>query len=121
MLRRLGLYQVAHAFLVAPEALVPQHQAHAALQLGVFLTAVAAVFAQVAGTVGLAEFHRPETLVDLAGAPCAESAEVARGILGHHIPVSHLQGGAFHKNRASELRKRGQPGAATAATTLYLT
>ena len=43
------------------------------------------------------------------------------GHLGHHFPVSHLQGGLFHKNRASELRKRGEQGAATAATTLYFT
>ena len=56
---RLGLDRVAHAFLVAPEALVAQHEAHAALQLGVFLVAVAAVFTEVAGTVGLAEFHPP--------------------------------------------------------------
>jgi len=50
----LGFHQIAHAFLVAPEALVPQNEAHAALQLGVFLMAVAAVLAEVAGSIGLA-------------------------------------------------------------------
>ena len=61
-----------YAFLVAPEALMPQHETHAALQLGVFFAAVAAVLAEVAGSVGLAEFHRPQTL--LAGAPCSANA-----------------------------------------------
>lgn len=67
--RRLGFHAVAHAFLVAPEALVAQHEAHAALQLGVFSAAVAAVLAEVAGSVGLAEFHRPQTVP--AGATCS--------------------------------------------------
>ena len=64
-----AFHQVAHTFLVTPEALVPQHEAHAALQLGVFFAAVAAVLAEIAGSVGLAEFHRPQTLP--AGALCS--------------------------------------------------
>ena len=58
-----AFHRAAHASLVTPEALVPQHEAHAALQFGVFFTAVAAVLAEIAGSVGLAEFHRPQTLL----------------------------------------------------------
>ena len=107
----LGIPSSRHALLVAPEALASQHEAHAALQLGVFFAAVAAVLAEVAGSVGFAEFHRPQTLP--ASAPCSmallqrpESASV--GALGHHSRI-RCRVGSVGLGRASqrELSHRG--------------